>query len=181
MAQRLKIASLKDFLAYAKANPGKLNYGSGGNGSAGHLGGEIFKQRGGFFAVHIPYAGGAPSQLCTHQALHIIAKAVRRGRIGLRDPGKPVGSFLCLGPTGVGKTELAKALAEFLFDDEAALVRFATRVLDRLGYVVTGQTDPEEALRALERTMARVPEPARTDLDRRRGAASWGVARLWAL
>lgn len=63
VAQRLKIASLKDFLAHARANPGKLNYGSGGNGSAGHLGGEIFKQRAGFFAVHIPYSGGAPSQL----------------------------------------------------------------------------------------------------------------------
>jgi tripartite-type tricarboxylate transporter receptor subunit TctC len=63
VAQRLKIASLKDFLAHARANPGRLNYGSGGNGSAGHLGGEILKQRGGFFAVHIPYAGGAPSQL----------------------------------------------------------------------------------------------------------------------
>jgi tripartite-type tricarboxylate transporter receptor subunit TctC len=63
VAQRLKIATLKDFIAHAKANPGKLNYGSGGNGSAGHLGGEIFKQRAGFFAVHIPYAGGAPSQL----------------------------------------------------------------------------------------------------------------------
>jgi tripartite-type tricarboxylate transporter receptor subunit TctC len=63
VAQRLKIASLKDFLAHAKANPGKLNYGSGGNGSAGHLGGEILKQRAGFFAVHIPYSGGAPSQL----------------------------------------------------------------------------------------------------------------------
>jgi tripartite-type tricarboxylate transporter receptor subunit TctC len=62
-AQRLKIKTLADFLAHAKANPGKLNYGSGGNGSAGHLGGEIFKQRGGFFAVHIPYGGGAPSQL----------------------------------------------------------------------------------------------------------------------
>jgi tripartite-type tricarboxylate transporter receptor subunit TctC len=62
-AQRLQISTLKEFLAYARANPGKLNYGSGGNGSAGHLGGEIFKQRGGFFAVHIPYAGGAPSQL----------------------------------------------------------------------------------------------------------------------
>jgi len=62
-ARRLNIASLKDFLAYAKANPGKLNYASGGNGSAGHLGGEIFKQRAGFFAVHIPYNGGAPSQL----------------------------------------------------------------------------------------------------------------------
>lgn len=62
-AKRLNIASLRDFLAYARANPGKLNYGSGGNGSAGHLGGEIFKQRAGIFAVHIPYNGGAPSQL----------------------------------------------------------------------------------------------------------------------
>jgi tripartite-type tricarboxylate transporter receptor subunit TctC len=62
-ARRLNITSLKDFLAYARANPAKLNYASGGNGSAGHLGGEIFKARAGFFAVHIPYGGGAPSQL----------------------------------------------------------------------------------------------------------------------
>jgi tripartite-type tricarboxylate transporter receptor subunit TctC len=68
-AKRLNIASLKDFLAYAKANPGKLNYSSGGNGSAGHLGGEIFKQRAGFFAVHIPYNGGAPSQLALMSGL----------------------------------------------------------------------------------------------------------------
>ena len=57
------------------------------------------------------------------EAVRAIAKAVRRGRVGLRDPGKPIGSFLFLGPSGVGKTELAKALAEFLFDDEAALTR----------------------------------------------------------
>jgi ATP-dependent Clp protease ATP-binding subunit ClpB len=56
-------------------------------------------------------------------AVNLIAKAVRRGRVGLRDPGKPIGSFFFLGPTGVGKTELAKALAEFLFDEEAALIR----------------------------------------------------------
>jgi tripartite-type tricarboxylate transporter receptor subunit TctC len=62
-AQRLKITSLKDFLAYAKANPARLNYASGGNGSAGHLGGEMFKAKGGFYAVHIPYNGGSPSQL----------------------------------------------------------------------------------------------------------------------
>ncbi|MEM7603920.1 MAG: AAA family ATPase [Myxococcota bacterium] len=56
-------------------------------------------------------------------AVSAISKAVRRGRVGLRDPKRPIGSFLFLGPTGVGKTELAKALAEFLFDDEAALTR----------------------------------------------------------
>jgi ATP-dependent Clp protease ATP-binding subunit ClpB len=57
------------------------------------------------------------------EPVHAIAKAVRRGRVGLRDPGKPIGSFLFLGPSGVGKTELGKALAEFLFDDEQALTR----------------------------------------------------------
>ena len=57
------------------------------------------------------------------EATRAVAKAVRRGRIGLRDPGKPIGSFLFLGPSGVGKTELAKALAEFLFDDEQAMTR----------------------------------------------------------
>ena len=62
-AKRLHIGSLPDFLRYARANPGKLNYGSGGNGSAGHLAGELFKTRAGIFAVHIPYNGGNPAQL----------------------------------------------------------------------------------------------------------------------
>ncbi len=56
-------------------------------------------------------------------AVTAVANAVRRSRAGLQDPNKPIGSFLFLGPTGVGKTELAKALAEFLFDSEAAIVR----------------------------------------------------------
>jgi tripartite-type tricarboxylate transporter receptor subunit TctC len=62
-AKRLHISSLQDFLRYARANPAKLNYGSGGNGSAGHLAGELFKTRAGIFAVHIPYNGGNPAQL----------------------------------------------------------------------------------------------------------------------
>ena len=61
-AKRLNINSVKDLIAYGKANPGKLNYGSGGNGSAGHLAGEMFKAQSGIFALHIPYNGGNPAQ-----------------------------------------------------------------------------------------------------------------------
>ncbi len=57
------------------------------------------------------------------EAINAVANAVRRARAGLQDPNRPIGSFLFLGPTGVGKTELCKALAEFLFDDEHAMVR----------------------------------------------------------
>jgi len=57
------------------------------------------------------------------EALRLVANAVRRSRAGLSDPKRPIGSFLFLGPTGVGKTELARALAEFLFDDERAMLR----------------------------------------------------------
>jgi ATP-dependent Clp protease ATP-binding subunit ClpB len=56
-------------------------------------------------------------------ALQAVASAIRRARAGLQDPNRPIGSFIFLGPTGVGKTELARALAEFMFDDEKALVR----------------------------------------------------------
>jgi ATP-dependent Clp protease ATP-binding subunit ClpB len=57
------------------------------------------------------------------EAVDAVAAAVRRARAGMKDPRRPIGSFLFLGPTGVGKTELARALAEFLFDDENAMVR----------------------------------------------------------
>ena len=56
-------------------------------------------------------------------ALEAVASAIRRARAGLQDPNRPIGSFIFLGPTGVGKTELGRALAEFLFDDEKAMVR----------------------------------------------------------
>jgi len=58
-----------------------------------------------------------------NEAVRAVSRAVRRGRAGVKDPRRPIGSFLFLGPTGVGKTELARALAEFLFDDEDALTR----------------------------------------------------------
>ena len=57
------------------------------------------------------------------EAVTAVSEAIRRGRVGLKDPKRPIGSFIFLGPTGVGKTELARALAQFLFDDEDAMVR----------------------------------------------------------
>ena len=62
-AQELNINSAQDLINYAKKNPGKLNYGSGGNGSAGHLAGEMMKRQAGIFAVHVPYRGANPAQL----------------------------------------------------------------------------------------------------------------------
>jgi tripartite-type tricarboxylate transporter receptor subunit TctC len=62
-AARLEVQTVADLVAVAKSQPGRLNYGSGGNGSAGHLAGEMFKAQAGIFAVHIPYAGAAPMQL----------------------------------------------------------------------------------------------------------------------
>jgi ATP-dependent Clp protease ATP-binding subunit ClpC len=58
-----------------------------------------------------------------HEAIKVVSKAVRRGRAGLKDPKRPIGVFMFVGPTGVGKTELARALAEFMFGDESALIR----------------------------------------------------------
>ncbi|HVL74869.1 MAG TPA: tripartite tricarboxylate transporter substrate binding protein [Noviherbaspirillum sp.] len=61
-AEKNKINTVADFVTYLKANPGKINYGSGGNGSGGHLAAELFKQMAGVFMVHIPYRGAAPAQ-----------------------------------------------------------------------------------------------------------------------
>ncbi len=62
-AAQNKIGSVKDLIAYLKKNPGKVNFGSGGNGSGGHLAGELFKQMAGVYMVHIPYRGAAPAQM----------------------------------------------------------------------------------------------------------------------
>lgn len=89
VAQRLNIGNLSDFIRYARANPGKLNYGSGGNGSAGHLAGEMFKAQTGIFAVHIPYNGANPAQLALLSAqvdfnfdnLATAAPGIRSGKL----------------------------------------------------------------------------------------------------
>jgi ATP-dependent Clp protease ATP-binding subunit ClpB len=84
------------------------------------------------------------------EAVRAVSRSVRRGRIGLRDPGKPIGSFLFLGPSGVGKTELAKALAEFLFDDEQSMTRLdmsefmEKHMAQRLVGAPPGYVDSEE-------------------------------------
>jgi ATP-dependent Clp protease ATP-binding subunit ClpB len=84
------------------------------------------------------------------EAVRAVSRAVRRGRVGLRDPGKPIGSFLFLGPSGVGKTELAKALAEFLFDDEQSMTRLdmsefmEKHMAQRLVGAPPGYVDSEE-------------------------------------
>ena len=58
-----------------------------------------------------------------NEAVGVVSDSIRRARSGLKDPKRPIGTFLFLGPTGVGKTELAKALSEFMFQDEDALIR----------------------------------------------------------
>src|SRR3712207_8910249 len=58
-----------------------------------------------------------------HDAVEAVSNALRRSRAGLQDPNRPIGTFLFMGPTGVGKTELARALAEFMFDSEQAMIR----------------------------------------------------------
>ena len=88
-AQRLGIQNVRDLVLHARRNPGRLNYGSGGNGSAGHLAGEMFKAQAGVFMVHIPYAGGNPAQLgllsgqvdLTFDNLASAAANIRSGRL----------------------------------------------------------------------------------------------------
>jgi tripartite-type tricarboxylate transporter receptor subunit TctC len=88
-ATRLGIASVADLVGHAKRYPARLNYGSGGNGSAGHLAGEMFKARAGVFMVHIPYAGGAAAQLAllsgqvdlTFDNLATAAANIRAGKL----------------------------------------------------------------------------------------------------
>ncbi|NLC36051.1 MAG: tripartite tricarboxylate transporter substrate binding protein, partial [Alcaligenaceae bacterium] len=88
-AEALNINSVQDLIDYSKANPGMLNYGSGGNGSGGHLAGELFRGQAGIDVVHVPYSGGAPAQLAlmsgevhfTFDNLATAAPNIRAGKL----------------------------------------------------------------------------------------------------
>lgn len=72
-----------------------------------------------------------------NEGVNAVAKAIRRARAGLKDPKRPIGSFLFLGPTGVGKTELARSLAEAIFGDESAMIRFdMSEYMENIQYLV---------------------------------------------
>ena len=88
----------------------------------GHSGHQTAGRRDGEAGPHGRTAASSGS-IGQDEAIAAVAAAVRRSRSGLQDPNRPIGSFIFLGPTGVGKTELARALAEFLFDDERNMVR----------------------------------------------------------
>jgi tripartite-type tricarboxylate transporter receptor subunit TctC len=164
-ATRLKINTLADLIAYAKANPGKLNYGSGGNGSAGHLAGELFKQGAGIFAVHIPYNGGNPAQLAllsgqvdfNFDNLATAAPNIRAGKL------KPLAvTTLKSSPALPGVPPVADTIKGFAVDTWWGLVAPAGMprdVVNRLNHAfVTALQSPE----AKSRFSALMAEPVAT-------------------
>ena len=162
-AQRLQIASLADLLRYARAHPGQLNFGSGGNGSAGHLAGELFKARAGMFAVHIPYNGGNPAQL----ALLSGQVDFNFDNLATAAPNIKSGKLLALAVTSRQRSPLmpdvpavAETLSNFSVDTWWGLVAPAgtpTAVIERLNLAFTQALNAPETRQRFAVLMA---EPA---------------------
>ena len=167
-AARLKIGSVADLIRYAKANPGRLNYGSGGNGSAGHLAGEMFKRDAGIFAVHIPYNGGNPAQLAllsgqvdfNFDNLATAAPNIRAGKL------KPLAvTTLQASPNLPGVPPVANTLKGFSIDTWWGLVAPAGTprdAINRLNQAFTAALRSEEAKSRFAALMA---EPVPTTPD----------------
>ena len=164
-AERNKINSVADLLAYAKNNPGKLNYGSGGNGSAGHLAGEMLKQKAGIFALHVPYRGANPAQLALLSGevdfnidnLAAAAPNIRSGKLKAL-------AVTSLAPTSLlpGVPALSKTFPGFSIDTWWGLVAPAgtpQAVLDKLNKAFTDALKAPETKTRFEMLMA---EPVAT-------------------
>ncbi|MET1116670.1 MAG: tripartite tricarboxylate transporter substrate binding protein [Comamonas sp.] len=164
-AERQKIATIADLLAYAKSHPGKLNYGSGGNGSAGHLAGEMLKQKAGIFALHVPYRGANPAQLALLSGevdfnidnLAAAAPNIRSGKLKAL-------AVTSLAPTPLlpGVPALSKTFPGFSIDTWWGLVAPAgtpQAVLDKLNKAFTDALKAPETKARFEMLMA---EPVAT-------------------
>ncbi|MBS7778446.1 MAG: tripartite tricarboxylate transporter substrate binding protein [Comamonas sp.] len=159
-AERNKINSIADLLAYAKSHPGKLNYGSGGNGSAGHLAGEMLKQKAGIFALHVPYRGANPAQLALLSGevdfnidnLAAAAPNIRSGKLKAL-------AVTSLAPTSLlpGVPALSKTFPGFSIDTWWGLVAPAgtpQAVLDKLNKAFTDALKAPETKTRFEMLMA---------------------------
>ena len=159
-AERNKINSIADLLAYAKTHPGKLNYGSGGNGSAGHLAGEMLKQKAGIFALHVPYRGANPAQLALLSGevdfnidnLAAAAPNIRSGKLKAL-------AVTSLAPTALlpGVPALSKTFPGFSIDTWWGLVAPAgtpQAVLDKLNKAFTDALKAPETKTRFEMLMA---------------------------
>ena len=164
-AQRLNINTLADLIAYAKKNPGKLNYGSGGNGSAGHLAGEMFKQGAGIFAVHIPYNGGNPAQLALLSGqvdfnidnLATASSNIKAGKL------KPLAVTTAKrSPLLPGVPAMAEAIKGFEVDTWWGLVAPAGTPADVIGRLNAAFTDALRAPETQQRFAQLMAEPVPT-------------------
>jgi tripartite-type tricarboxylate transporter receptor subunit TctC len=165
VAQRLKIDTLADLIRYAKANPARLNYGSGGNGSAGHLAGELFKARAGIFAVHIPYNGGNPAQLAllsgqvdfNFDNLATAAPNIRSGKLKALAV-----TTLRASPALPGVPAVADTLKDFSIDTWWGLVAPAATPRDVLGRLNQAFVDALNAPETRTRFAGLMAEPVPT-------------------
>ncbi|MBN9412083.1 MAG: tripartite tricarboxylate transporter substrate binding protein [Burkholderiales bacterium] len=165
VAQRLKIDTLADLIRYAKANPARLNYGSGGNGSAGHLAGELFKARAGIFAVHIPYNGGNPAQLAllsgqvdfNFDNLATAAPNIRSGKLKALAV-----TTLRASPALPGVPAVADTLKDFSIDTWWGLVAPAATPRDVLGRLNQAFVDALNAPETRTRFASLMAEPVPT-------------------
>ncbi|WP_159917422.1 tripartite tricarboxylate transporter substrate binding protein [Pantoea sp. 18069] len=159
-AERQKIATIADLLAYAKSNPGRLNYGSGGNGSAGHLAGEMLKQKAGIFALHVPYRGANPAQLALLSGeVHFNIDNLAAAAPNIRSGKLKALAVTSLEPTALlpGVPALSKTFPGFSIDTWWGLVAPAgtpQAVLDKLNKAFTDALKAPETKTRFEMLMA---------------------------